>query len=44
MNNSGLKVKTFVPVSFDDITGTQYATWLAKLKLLSWDEGRKESE
>ena len=35
MQKYGLKAKTFIPISFDDSTGTQYKTGLANVNFLS---------
>ena len=43
MQDYGFKTKTFIPISFDGSTGTQYATWLANVKFLFWALETKES-
>ena len=40
----GLEAKTFIEISFDDSTGTEYTTWLSNINFLIWDLKRKESE
>ena len=40
----GLKAKDFIPVSFNESTRTQYATWLANVNFLFWALERKKSE
>ena len=35
VGNYGLKVKIFVPISFDDSTGAHYMTWLPMKILIS---------
>ena len=38
-----VKANAFVPMSFDDNTGTQYAIWLANLKFVFWVQERNEN-
>ena len=40
----GLKAKDFIPVSFNESTGTQYTTWMANVNFLFWALERKKSE